>query len=232
MVNNNVVKNFDKFSNTTHTQTNIRYNFNNKNGRDYAFYCNLIHTKYDNDEVISFVVTANDLDWPRVKRSHMIIRINDAENFDLGEGTTIGTDVYHNLDGEGPFCEEITSFQISLDKFKKICDAKSVEIKFPGTIYPAMTLAPNFISWCQSFYNGAIDSSAYTSGVAAMDAEVQAAKIKNTIFWIAMIVALVVIVILFITEAYVAGVIGAIVWFVILIIKSPTFRAILYLFGD
>ena len=232
MVNNNVVKNFDKFSNTTQTHTNVPYSFNNKKGRDYAFGCNLIHTKDDNDEVISFVVTANDLDWPRVKHSHMIIRINDAENFDLGRGTTIGTDVYHNLDGNGPFCEEIISFQISLDKFKMICDAKSIEIKFPGSIYPAISLAPNFISWCQSFYNGAIDTSAYISGVAAIDAEVQAAQNKNTIFWIAMIAALVAIVILFITEAYVEGSIGAIVWLVILAIKSPTFRAILSLFGN
>lgn len=232
MANNNVVKNFDKFSNHSHTQSAIRYNFNRENGRDNAFYCNLSHLKNDNDEIISFVVTANAFDWPGVKHSHMIIRINDAENIDLGKGTTIGTDVYHNLDGIGPFCEEVVSFHISLAQFKKICDAKSVEMKFPGTIYPEFALAPNFISWCQSFYNGAIDSSAYTAGVAAMDAEVQAAQNKNTIFWVAMIVGLVVIIVLFLTEAYVAGVIGAMIWFIIVFAKSPTLRAILSILSN
>ena len=237
MENNNVVRNYDKFNNCMHTESG-RYYFSKRMTRDEGFFCLLVHEKKTKSEAISFVVTANALDvWPNLKSSRFIIRINDYENIDLGKGVFLGSDVYHNEQGIGPYCEQTVCYNISLAQLKKICDARTTELCFSGSIYPAFALPANFIYWCQTFYNGAFDCNAYLEGVAAINSEQRVGKIKSVIFWCAMIVSLIVIVNFF-SSAFgtgdlgdlLIGVIGAIVWLVVLLMKSKVARTIISIF--
>lgn len=237
MENNNVVRNYDKFNNCMHTESG-RYYFSKRMTRDEGFFCCLVHEKKQKSETVSFVVTANALDvWPNLRSSRMIIRVNDYENIDLGKGVFLGSDVYHNEQGIGPYCEQTVCYDISLAQLKKICDARSTELYFSGSIYPSFELPPNFIYWCQTFYNGAFDGNAYLDGVAALNSEHRMGVIKSVIFWCAMIISLIVIINLFSSGFdtgdlgdLLIGVVGSIVWLIVLLLKSRVARIIMSIF--
>ena len=158
MANKYISVDYDKFENKRETSL------------DYA--CGLYEEKYSHDDYLRLKIRhislpgADDLlldlnysgdDWFFLRNGSLIININDIENIELDphESYAETYDTEYRIK-----CKESDYYIINQDILKKICDAKSVEIRVTGKSVWELN-ANGLIRYAQIFYNGFYDENAY-----------------------------------------------------------------------
>ncbi len=111
-------------------------------------------------------------DWFFLRNGNMIINIDGRENIQL-EATESNTEVGV---GHRNSVAEIGYYTITKEELKKVCDAKSIEVRIAGgSSYHSLTNEPNqknvekgilpadkFLFMCRAFYSGLYDDSSYS----------------------------------------------------------------------
>lgn len=120
--------------------------------------------------IIDFTYLGHD--WFFFRNGNMIINIDGKENITL-EATELNTEVgvgYRNA------VTEIGFYLLTKEELKKVCDAKSIEVRITGeSIRHALTNEPNqknvekgilpadkFLFMCRAFYSGLYEDSSYS----------------------------------------------------------------------
>lgn len=149
---------YDKFENKRETLLNyacgLYVNEYNKND-----YLNLIirHISFPGEDGLLLDLNYSGDDWFFLRSGILIININNIENIELDPHESYA-ETYNT--GYSFKCKESDFYIINQEILKKICDAKSVEIKVTGKSVWVLN-ANGLIRYAQIFYNGFYDENAY-----------------------------------------------------------------------
>lgn len=214
-------------------ETAVRFNFNNKTGRENAFYALVLcPTEWylrKNPECFFLQITANQAGIPPMIKGCTMSFIVDGKTITPRQSDDAIESEY-NRAGEH-YYEETIQYVITTDDFKSLCDGNRITLSFRGVKNLSVKLSQDFNTWCQCIYAETVDEFAYPEAHQKLDELRNKISIRNAIFWIAMIAMAITGIVLLCNDSFFGGILLLAIAGAAIALKYPAVREVLQLFS-
>lgn len=181
-----IKQDFDKFKDKTTTDLvypskftkryiSVWFNAGSSDVKDYKGFemsFSMRHVKAPDLDIALIDYLYLGADWFFLRNGHMIINIDGTENMTLEpheSNTDVGVGYYNAV-------QEIGFYQITKEQLKKICDAKTIDVRVAGgnsyheinnkanqeNVEKSILPGDKFLFMCRAFYSGLYDDSSYS----------------------------------------------------------------------